>query len=259
MKIIAIVILLALIGILLSIRCMKFKYSRSSKRIPPIDIVLQNDVHISSCGAVYMNCADVDFFTSSFKIRSNDVIIYIDPMLVDTPKKADYIFLTHAHNEHFSTEDIDMIMGENTKIICPEYVAKNLEKYPVIAVTKGLKMDLGKIKIEVLASGEEASDYQNSSVGYIIEVEGSRIYHVGDKNIPSTYKKTLNNITLAMIPIDSDKGTIGLIETTKIINEIMPKVVVPMHYDIRSNSLDLFVKNISSEISVEILHGDNEK
>lgn len=50
---------------------------------------------------------------SAFRIEDGSVQIYIDPfrLLADTPK-ADIIFITHAHYDHFSIEDIAKIKKE---------------------------------------------------------------------------------------------------------------------------------------------------
>ena len=41
-------------------------------------------------------------------IEASKKVIYIDPLLIDDPKPADYILITHAHPDHFSLTDINL-------------------------------------------------------------------------------------------------------------------------------------------------------
>ena len=47
--------------------------------------------------------------------------IYIDPFRIeDEPHDADYIFITHAHYDHFSKESIVKIVKDNTQFVFPK-------------------------------------------------------------------------------------------------------------------------------------------
>ena len=59
-------------------------------------------------------------YHSSIKIKDNK-IIYIDPFKIDKDyNDADIVFITHDHFDHYSEEDIDKVINENTTIIIPE-------------------------------------------------------------------------------------------------------------------------------------------
>ena len=50
-----------------------------------------------------------------------DKIIYFDPFhLSDSKHDADVIFITHAHYDHFSIEDILKVKKEESIIVCPK-------------------------------------------------------------------------------------------------------------------------------------------
>ena len=56
-------------------------------------------------------------YHSSIKINKEKAI-YIDPFKIeDDCHDADIIFITHSHYDHYSEEDINKIIKENTKII----------------------------------------------------------------------------------------------------------------------------------------------
>ena len=58
---------------------------------------------------------------SSLRIKYEDKIIYIDPYMLNHKYEndADYIFITHNHYDHFSSDDIIKIKKSDTKIIIP--------------------------------------------------------------------------------------------------------------------------------------------
>ena len=57
---------------------------------------------------------------SSIKISKGQVI-YIDPFKIEEEKHdADLILITHNHYDHYSEEDIDKVIKEDTIIVMPE-------------------------------------------------------------------------------------------------------------------------------------------
>ncbi len=69
----------------------------------------------------------MDFMSAGIRINFNDKVIFIDPLLIDDNKKADYIFISHNHLDHFSKKDIKKLTKQETIIIGPETVAKKLK------------------------------------------------------------------------------------------------------------------------------------
>ena len=68
-------------------------------------------------------------YHSSIKIKDNK-IIYIDPFKIDKDyNDADIVFITHDHFDHYSEEDIDKVINENTIIIITRRIVdKNIKK-----------------------------------------------------------------------------------------------------------------------------------
>ncbi len=83
------------------------KISVSQKRSSKIhSISLSEGTRLISWGAVYMNFGDSHFFPASICIESEGTVVYIDPLMIEPTKTADYIFITHSHPDHFSIMDI---------------------------------------------------------------------------------------------------------------------------------------------------------
>lgn len=256
MKIVALIILVIVIVIIVLMKVIKIEFSRSDKRKAPVEVVLENDVRLASCGPVYAHFGSTDFFTSSFKIEAKNEVIYIDPVQVDNPVAADYIFITHAHQDHFSIADIKKLMKEETIIICPQKVSKKLRDYAVKTVRPGDIIKLDDIECEAIAAyslGFPSHPKSSGNVGYVITLNGQRIYHAGDTDfIPEL--KAIENITVALVPIDGGNLTMGTTEAIELIKWIKPKIVIPMHYELGKNSTELFEEMINKDTEVIILH-----
>jgi hypothetical protein len=90
---------------------------------------------------------------------------------------------------------------------------------------------------------------------YLIETEGIKICHLGDfgqKELTPEQLDQLGDIDILMVPIGG-VGTIDAKGASKIISQIEPKLVIPMHYQIpklklKLNSLEQFLKEMGSPV-----------
>jgi L-ascorbate metabolism protein UlaG (beta-lactamase superfamily) len=169
---------------------------------------------------------------SSF-LYDGETKVYLDPWGVpDSAPKADVIFVTHAHADHFSVEDIEKILGDHTRIATTADVAKDLSG-SVEIVSPGDALELAGISVEVVPAYNTAPDRQNfhpkSSgwVGYVFMLEGTRIYHSGDTDaIP---EMEAIDCDIAFLPIGGTY-TMTAEEAVHAVRMLDPKIVVPMHY-----------------------------
>jgi L-ascorbate metabolism protein UlaG (beta-lactamase superfamily) len=243
--------------------CPMFKLTVSDKRSPtPESIILAKDVELTSCGTI--NSSGVDFLPSGFRLINKEIVIYIDPIVLTDTRKADYIFLTHAHLDHFSIKDIKKIVKPETVFICPKRVSRKLSKYnyEIREVKPGDILDLNNIKCEALAAYNlkpvllwlKAHPKSRQNVGYILTLNNNiRIYHAGDTDfIPEM--NSIKNITIALVPIGGDNLTMNVEDASRIINEIRPDIAVPMHYEVdKKEDLMKFKVLVEKEIKVKVI------
>lgn len=242
---------------------------RSVKRTSiPESLEVASNVILISTGAVNINVPllvnHVDFFPSSFRIDAPGKIIYIDPVVIDDVSPADYIFITHAHGDHYSLEDIKKIINSESVILCPIEVYKNLSKKikecTIKEVKPGQTLSFGNLQIETTAAYNMKSGLliphpkKSLNVGYVVDIDGIRIYHAGDTDYVPELNK-LKDITVALVPIDGGELTMSTEKAAELINKILPKYAIPMHYSLGTEGLNKFKSIVKKEIEVIILDG----
>ncbi len=166
----------------------------------------------------------------SFRIDAGGLIVYIDPWKLgsDSPK-ADIILITHDHYDHCSPEDVAMIQKDDTEIVCcPDSEGKLSGMIHTVA--PGDKITVKGIPIEAVRAYNVDKKFhpkRNNWVGYIITVDGVRIYHAGDTDFIPEMKEI--NADIALLPVS---GTYVMtareaVEAAKVIGA---KIYIPMHY-----------------------------
>jgi L-ascorbate metabolism protein UlaG (beta-lactamase superfamily) len=244
--------------------CKIISFSESTLNdVNPEGLKLSDDCRIQSTGIVYMNLAGLiktNFFPTSFKINYKDLLIYIDPLFVKDSLKADYIFITHVHNDHFSPDDIRSLSDEHTLIVAPEPVTKKLKGYRTKTVNAGETHDFGDIQCEIIYAynaqkgflGMTLHPKGNDNVGYVLSFGKERIYHAGDTDlIPEM--KDLKNIHLALLPVGEGKTAMNPNTAAEAANFIQPVIAVPVHYEIGKNRVQAFTESVNTSIIIHTL------
>lgn len=166
---------------------------------------------------------------AAFKIAASR-IIYIDPFeLVGELEPANFILITHDHYDHCSPEDVAKIRGDATVIVAAENCRGKLEG-DVRFVEAGESLMLEGLTVEVIPAYNVNKTYhprEAGGVGYVITVDGTRIYHAGDSDaIPEMEGLEAD---IAMVPV-SGVYVATAEEAVEAANKIKPDVVIPMHY-----------------------------
>ncbi len=176
----------------------------------------------------------------SFKIKANHTI-YIDPFKIFDKEKADIILITHEHYDHLSIEDIKKIIKPSTIIVTIPLCLSNLNRIEV----KDIKLINPGQKINVLGYDIIAVPAYNTNkfrspgihfhpkiderIGYIININGKRIYHAGDTDlIPEM--SMIKNVDIALLPV-SGTYVMTAEEAAKAAKIIKPKLAIAMHYN----------------------------
>ncbi len=172
---------------------------------------------------------------SSIKINEGKVI-YFDPFKINKQyNDADIIFITHDHYDHYSEEDIDKVIKPDTTIVIPEgmqvkLLKKGVKNSNIITVEPEKTYVVEGLKFETIPAYNVNKAFHpkdNGWVGYILEIDGIRYYIAGDTDITEENKRVKCDI--AFVPVGGTY-TMDFKEAAELVNEIKPKVAVPIHY-----------------------------
>lgn len=172
------------------------------------------------------------FKQASYQWRGDGLMVYIDPWGVTRPDPADVIFITHAHYDHFSLEDIERIRKADTRIVAPHDIAQELSG-DVLAVRPGDSIDVSGIRGEAVPAynvSEERLEFHpraNEWVGYVLDLGGHRYYHAGDTDHLDDLEQVRADV--AFLPVGGTY-TMDVTEAAGLARAMRPGLAVPMHY-----------------------------
>jgi L-ascorbate metabolism protein UlaG (beta-lactamase superfamily) len=164
-----------------------------------------------------------------FRIEG-EAILYIDPWKLEDPNpKADIICLTHDHYDHFSPEDVEKILKPGTEIFTTSVVAAKLGTR-AHTLRPGDVGEAHGVRVEAVPAYNTNKAFhpkENQLIGFVVEMEGSRIYHAGDTDLIPEMKEIRADV--ALLPV-SGTYVMTAEEAAEAAALIGPKVAIPMHY-----------------------------
>lgn len=184
----------------------------------------------------------IDVITHSAVRINGDKMIYFDPYhLPDGQPKADIIFITHEHGDHMSLEDIAKISTDSTIIVLPETVKQKFDN-PVVHVKQVDKNTVEGISFKAVPAYNTNKQFHTKDrgwVGYIVTIDGVKIYFAGDTDHIPEMKDF--DVDIALLPV-SGTYVMTAEEAVEAALDIKPDVAVPMHYGVVAGSKNDAVK-----------------
>jgi L-ascorbate metabolism protein UlaG (beta-lactamase superfamily) len=192
---------------------------------------------------------------ATFRIEDGRTQIYIDPWKLPAgAPKADVIFITHSHFDHYSADDIAKIEQPGTTFVAPVDVAAKLKGKHVVSAAPGGAYTVGALKVGAIAAYNTNKEFHKKSenwVGYVITLSGgTRIYHTGDSDVTPEMKAVKTDV--AMMPCGGTY-TMTAAEVAEAANAFKPAVLIPMHWgDIVGSKSDAetVAKNFTAGMTV---------
>ncbi|MEW5761064.1 MAG: metal-dependent hydrolase [Candidatus Thermoplasmatota archaeon] len=180
------------------------------------------------------------FGHAAFLLSGNNVVL-IDPFITDNPSapckwsdiNCEIICITHGHQDHFG-DAIKIAKKNNAVIISNHEIAEYASQSAMVeGLNKGGSIKMKNTKITMTNAFHSSSmkeTYMGEACGYIIE-SGAKIYHAGDTCLFSDMRLIGDaGLDVAILPI-GDRYTMGIDDAVSAVALLMPKIVIPMHYD----------------------------
>ena len=167
---------------------------------------------------------------ATFRISYNDLVVYIDPYIVDpNPPKGDVILVTHDHFDHCDADAIATFSSDSTKFV----VAEACRRKGAAVVKPGDFVEIEGLGIEAVPAyniGKPFHPREKNYLGYLVRFGRTTVYHAGDTDVIPEMEELKGRVDIALLPIGG-KYTMDDREAVRAVELIEPKIVVPMHYN----------------------------
>lgn len=174
----------------------------------------------------------------TFKIKGSTTI-YTDPFKVRERDEADIVLLSHDHFDHLSLEDLNKVIFPGTTIVASPLCKDGLKDVKVKQIRfidPGGKVTVGKVEIEGYPAynvnkfrepGQPFHPKTQKGLGFVITIDGTRVYYAGDTDFIPEMKDIA--VDIALLPV-SGTYVMTADEAAEAALAIHPKIAVPMHY-----------------------------
>ncbi len=184
---------------------------------------------------------------SCFLIETGTETLLIDPFLTGNPRaplsaadvRCTHIFCTHAHDDHLG-DTLRIALANKATVFAPYELAEYLMARDVTTMDLmpggGAATSFGHVQLTpaLHSSGLELGKGHNlplgNPVGFLLTINGRRLYHAGDTALFSDMRLLARGgLDVAFLPI-GDWYTMGLEDALTALEFLCPTVAVPMHY-----------------------------
>ncbi len=174
----------------------------------------------------------------TFRIAGSKVI-YTDPFQLKDKDKADIVVLSHDHFDHLSREDLEKICTGETHIIASPSCRDGVKGVPAKKTTflePGQKVDADGVEVRAVPAyninkfrepGKAFHPRDGGGLGFVISMDGTRVYHAGDTDHIPEMKSI--HCDIALLPV-SGTYVMTATEAAEAAETLKPQVAIPMHY-----------------------------
>ena len=174
----------------------------------------------------------------TFRIAGSKVV-YTDPFRVKERDSADVVVLSHEHFDHLSVEDLEKVSTPQTRLVASPLCKDELKKVKAAEIKfikPGEKATVDGVEVEALPAynvnkfkspGQAFHPKGEPRLGFILEVDGTRVYFAADTDFIPEMKSVRCDI--ALLPV-SGTYVMTAEEAAEAVAAIKPRIAVPMHY-----------------------------
>ncbi len=199
-----------------------------------------------------------------FHVTVGDTSLLIDPFLTGNSLadvradkvQADYILVSHGHGDHVG--DTVAIAKRTGAMVIANFEITNwlqgqgVQNVHPLHIGGGFNFPFGRVQLTIAHHGSSMPDgsYGGNPAGFLLTLEGKRIYHACDTGL--FYDMKLigeGGLDVAILPI-GDNFTMGPEDALRAVKLLEPKVVIPIHYntfDVIRQDPDSFASRVEAE------------
>jgi len=178
-------------------------------------------------------------------VETGTARLLMEPFLTGNPSapvnaedvNADFIFVSHCHGDHIG--DTVAIAKRTGATVVSNYeihnwlVAQGVPNAHALHIGGGFNFPWGRVKLTIAQHGSGLPDgsYGGNPCGFLLTIQGKRIYHACDTGL--FYDMKLigeEGLDLAVLPI-GDNYTMGPDDALRAVKLLEPRMVIPIHFN----------------------------
>jgi L-ascorbate metabolism protein UlaG (beta-lactamase superfamily) len=183
---------------------------------------------------------------AAFTLEADGATVLIDPFLTGNPKaaasadevQADAILLTHGHPDHYG-DVVDIAKRTGATVVAITELAHELsgelgDDHSVLDPNMGgtVRLDWGSVRVvPAWHTSTTPKGTSNTPAGLVIELGGTRVYHLGDTCLFSDLQlvRRRGDIDVAIMPIGGHY-TMDREDAVEAARLVGARQVIPCHY-----------------------------
>lgn len=162
--------------------------------------------------------------------------------------KADIVFITHDHFDHFSPKDVQSLATRETVFVFPASILDKVQTFldvnpdkliPVVPLEE-YKITVKGTELTAMAvpaynldkrspQGNLYHPKEKEFVGYVVDIGGVGVYFVGDSDPIPEMDALQGMVEVLFVPI-SGVYVMTLEEAVALTQKLTPSVAIPMHF-----------------------------
>lgn len=153
----------------------------------------------------------------------------MDPFRIKRDEGADIILISHSHFDHFSLDDIKKVQKSETQILLTGDCTPKPDGR-ITLVKPGDKLRIKGLEIEAVPAYNTNKPFhpkEKGWVGYLLTINGEKIYFAGDTDRIPEMKEIKADIGL--LPV-SGTYVMTAEEAAEAALDLELKIAIPMHY-----------------------------
>jgi L-ascorbate metabolism protein UlaG (beta-lactamase superfamily) len=184
---------------------------------------------------------------AAFSLEADGTTVLVDPFLTGNPKaaasaddvQANAILLTHGHQDHYG-DIVAIAQRTGATVVAITELAHELSEelgddHPVFDPNMGgtVALDWGSVRVvPAWHTSTTPKGTYNTPAGLLIELGGTRVYHLGDTCLFSDLQlvKRYGRIDVAIMPIGGHY-TMDRFDAVVAAEWVGADTVIPCHYD----------------------------
>jgi len=214
---------------------------------------------------------EINEHSSICLVGNQGTVAYVDPFHVPAGSRAaDVVCITHSHYDHYDPESLAHIATAATQFACPADVAQQLADAGVSAdcihvLAAGAAQAVCGVSIEAVAAYNMNKDFHpkaNGWLGYVLTVDGARVYVVGDSD--ATPEAIGVHCDIICVPVGGTYTTTAL-EAAQLVAAMNPRpqLAVPEHYGTVAGGMEAGIAfrralaDLAPGVQVALPYGDD--